>query len=77
MMIMEDSKMYKIEYDLKAVMYSLGASGEPGHPCSILFSREGGSQCEGCIDPDAGISRCADRMAKHAFQAHFDGKIYQ
>ena len=31
MMIMEDSKMYKIEYDLKAIMYSvyqLGYSAE-------------------------------------------------
>ena len=33
-----------------------------------------GSQREGCIDPDAGISPCANRMGKHAFQAHFDGK---
>ena len=79
MMIMENSKMSKIEYYLKAIMYSTydtshklcnisgnqiiqqprlppnnagrpmrqfkcllsGASGEPGHPCSILFSREG------------------------------------
>ena len=79
MTMMEDSKMCKIEYDRKAIMYSiydiphklcnifgneissnpdyhpimladpcvssnaplLGASGEPGRPCSILFPREG------------------------------------
>ena len=50
------------------------------HPCSILFSRSrgggSGSQRE-CIDPDVGISPCANRMEKHAFQADFDGKIYQ
>ena len=92
---MENNKMSKIEYDLKAIMYSaydtphklcnisgnktiqqtilppnnagrpmrqfkcpsLGASGEPGHPCSVLFSRGGGggggggggAQREGCI----------------------------
>ena len=58
---------------------SLGASWEPGHPSSIFFLSRGGSgsQREGCIDPDAGISPCANRMEKHAFQAHFDGKIYQ
>ena len=50
---------------------------ESGHPWSILFSREEGSQREGCIDPDAGISPCANIMEKHAFKAHFDGKIYQ
>ena len=55
---------------------SLDASGEPGHPCSILFSREGESQREGCIDLDAGISPCANRMGNHTFQVHFDGKIY-
>ena len=47
---------------------SLGASGEPGHPCSILFSREGGGgggiQREGYIDPYAGISTCANTMGK-------------
>ena len=36
-----------------------------------------GGQREGCIDPDVGISPCANRMGKHAFQAHFDGNIYQ
>ena len=45
-------------------------------PCSILFSREGGSQREGCTDHDTGISPCANRMGKHAYQAQFDGKIY-
>ena len=59
---------------------SLGLSGELGPrgrvtPCSILFSHEGGSQ--GCTDPDTGISPCASRMGKHAYQVHFDGKIYQ
>ena len=57
---------------------SLGSSGELGPPCSILlfFFREGGSQREGGIDPDAGISPFANRMGKHAFQTHFDGKKY-
>ena len=32
----------------------------------------GGGQREGYIDPDAGISPCANRMGKHAYQAHFD-----
>ena len=35
-------------------------------PCSILFSCEGRSQHEG-----------AYRMGKHAYQAHFDEKIYR
>ena len=30
---------------------SLGASGEPGHPCSILFSREGGRAAWGVHRP--------------------------
>ena len=60
MMIMEDSKVSKLEYDRKAI---LGGGGGGGG--------------EGGIDPDAGISPCANRMGKHAFQAHFDGKIYQ
>ena len=33
-----------------------------------------GSIEQGCIDPDAAISPCANRMGKHAYQAHF--KIY-
>ena len=37
----------------------------------------GGGKREGCIDPDAGISPCANRMGKHAFQTHFDRQIYQ
>ena len=56
---------------------SLGSSGEPGHPLFDFVFSWGGSQREGCIVPDAGISPCANTMAKHAFQAHFDGKIYQ
>ena len=51
---------------------SLGSSGELGHPLFELFEcfffREGGSQREGGIDPDAGISPCSNRMGKHAFQ---------
>ena len=34
----------------------------------------GGSQREGCTNPDAGISPCANRMGKYDYQAHFDGK---
>ena len=37
MMIMEDSEMFKIEYDLQAIMYSANTGG----------------QREGCKDPDA------------------------
>ena len=48
-----------------------------GYPLFDFVFREGGSQCEGGIDPDARISPCANRMGKHAFQTHFDGKIYQ
>ena len=50
---------------------------EPGHSCSNFVFSWGGSQREGCIDLDEGISPCANRMRKHAYQAHFDGKIYQ
>ena len=46
-------------------------------PCSILVFLWGGKPAWGCIDPDAGISPCANRMGKHTYQAHFDGKIYQ
>ena len=116
MMIMEGSKMFKTEYDLKAMMYP--AYDTPHKLCNIrgrsknfqqprlppnnagrhmrqfkcpltwlkwragsppvrfLFSRAGGSQREGCTDPDAGISPCANIIGKHAYQAHFDGKIY-
>ena len=35
-------------------------------PGRICFSREGGSQREWGIDPDAGISPSAYRMGKHA-----------
>ena len=38
-------------------------AGSP--PVRFLFSREGGIQCEGCTDPDTGISPCANRMGKH------------
>ena len=41
----------------------------------VVFFREGGNQCEGGIDPDAGISACANRMGKHAFQTHFDDSL--
>ena len=44
-------------------------AGSP--PVRFLFSREG------CIDPDAGISPCANRMGKQVFQEHFDETIYQ
>ena len=44
--------------------------------CLFVFFSWGGSQCEGGIDPDAGISPSANRMGKHAFQTHFDGKKY-
>ena len=54
---------------------SLGSSGEPGHPLfDFVVFREGGSQREGCKDANEGISPCANRMGKHAYQAHFDGK---
>ena len=52
---------------------SLGAIEEPGHPCSILFSRQGGATW-GVHRPDTGISPCANIMGKHAFQAHFEWK---
>ena len=29
------------------------------------------------MDPDAGISPCANIMYKHSYQAHFDGTICQ
>ena len=45
-------------------------------PVRFCFLARGG-QREECIDPDAEISPCANRMGKHAFQAHFDGNIYQ
>ena len=113
MMLMVGSKMYKTEYDLKAIMYPAydkphklcnirgnwniqqprlppNNAGRPmrqfkcpltwlkwragSPPVRFLFSREGGSQCEGCTDPDTGISPCANRMGKHAHQTHIDGK---
>ena len=45
--------------------------------CFCCFFRKGESQREGGIDPDAGISHCANGMGEHLFQTHFDGKIYQ
>ena len=47
-------------------------AGSP--PVRFLFSREGGSQREGCTNPDTGISPCANTMGKHAYQTHIDGK---
>ena len=46
-------------------------------PVRFLFSREGGSQRQGCTDIDAGISPCANKMGKHAYQTQIDGKIYK
>ena len=56
---------------------SLGSNRAGSLPVRILFSREGGSQRTGCKDPDTEISPCASWMGKHAYQAHFDRKIYQ
>ena len=43
---------------------SLGSCREPGRPLfDFCFLVRWGSQREGCIDPDTGISPCANRMA--------------
>ena len=57
---------------------SLNKSNPTNQPTSSIFVFSwGGSQREGCTDPDTGISPCANRMGKHAYQKHIDGKIYQ
>ena len=46
-------------------------------PCSNFVFSRGGNPAWGVVDPDAGISPCVNRMGKQAYQAHFDGNIYQ
>ena len=54
---------------------SLGSSRDPGHPCSNFVIPRGGKPAWGVHRPWCRDLPCANRMGKHAYQAHFDGKI--
>ena len=93
MMIMGGSKMSKTEYDLKAICilpmtypkncaiqggnYNIQQPRLPPNNAGRPVRQLGASYHEGYTGPDAGIWPYANRMEKHAYQGHFDGKIYK